>query len=69
MDLTLPEQCQASSFEAAEEIVPLVKESADERIRYMAATWLYERAWGRAQDYDPNAERSIRGITAPKSWT
>ena len=49
--------CRASSFEAAEEIVRLSKESTDERVRYMAATWVYERSWGRAQDYDPNAER------------
>ena len=48
--------CRASSFEAAEEIVRLSKESTDERVRYMAATWVYERSWGRPQDYDPNAD-------------
>lgn len=49
--------CRASSYEAAEEIVCLSKESTDERVRYMATTWVYERAWGKVRDFDPSAEK------------
>jgi hypothetical protein len=49
--------CREASYEAAEEILRLSKESEDERIRYMAATWIFERAWGKARDFDPAAEK------------
>jgi len=42
---------------AAQEIIRLFSESADDRVRYMAAQWTYEQAWGKARDFDPNAER------------
>jgi hypothetical protein len=48
--------CRDASYEAAEEIIRLRRESDDDRIRYMAATWIYERAWGKPKDYDPAAE-------------
>jgi hypothetical protein len=49
--------CRASSYEAAVEIVRLSKESDDDRVRYMAATWVYERAWGKPKEYDPLKEK------------
>ena len=48
--------CRDASYEAAEEIIRLRRESDDDRIRYMAATWIYERAWGKPKDYDPADE-------------
>jgi hypothetical protein len=30
-----------------------MQKSDDERIRFMSATWIYERAWGKPRDYDP----------------
>ena len=41
--------CRENSFDAAQEIIRLSRESDDERVRYMAATWVYERAWGKAE--------------------
>ena len=35
--------CREASFSAAEEIIRLSKESDDERVRFMAATWIYVR--------------------------
>jgi hypothetical protein len=31
-------------------------QSEDERVALMAADKVYERAWGKPKDYDPNAE-------------
>jgi hypothetical protein len=45
--------CREASFEAAQEIIRLSKESEDDRVRYMAGTWIYQYAWGRPKDYDP----------------
>src|SRR6516164_10259195 len=49
--------CREHSAAAAEEIIRLFRESDDDRVRYMAAQWCYEQAWGKAQEFDPNAER------------
>jgi hypothetical protein len=49
--------CRKSSYDAALEIIRLSQESDDERVRFMSATWVYERAWGKAKEFDPNAER------------
>lgn len=45
--------CKDASPDAANEIIRLFKESADDRVRYMAAQWCYEQAWGKAKEYDP----------------
>lgn len=50
--------CRNASHKAAEEIIRLSNESDDERIRYMAATWICERAWGKPKEYDPKAEEA-----------
>jgi hypothetical protein len=49
--------CREHSAAAAEEIIRLFRESDDDRVRFMAAQWCFERAWGKAQEFDPNAER------------
>ena len=49
-------RCREHSEAAAKEIVRLFSESQDDRVRYMAAQWTYEQAWGKAREFDPNAE-------------
>ena len=49
--------CREHSAVAAEEIIRLFRESDDDRVRYMAAQWCYEQAWGKPREFDPNAER------------
>ena len=48
--------CREASFEAAQEIIRLSKESEDDRVRYMAGTWVYQYAWGKPKDYDQKSE-------------
>ncbi len=52
--------CREASYESAQEIIRLGRESDDERVRYMANTWVYERAWGKAKEYDPKVEEPTR---------
>ena len=47
--------CRQRSPEAADEIYRLMQKSDDERIRFMAADWVYTRAWGKPEPYDPKA--------------
>ena len=47
--------CRDASYESAQEIICLGRESDDERVRYMANTWVYERAWGKAKEFDPES--------------
>jgi hypothetical protein len=48
--------CREASFASVEELMRLRDHSDDDRVRYMAATWLYERAWGKIKEYDPKSE-------------
>jgi hypothetical protein len=48
--------CREHSFESAQAIMRLARETKDECLAFMAHTWIYERAWGRARDYDPRSE-------------
>lgn len=48
--------CKEASVSAVEKLIELQK-SDDERVAFMAASWVYERAWGKAKDYDPSLER------------
>jgi len=48
--------CREHSEAAAKEIIRLFSESLDDRVRYMAAQWTYEQAWGKAREFNPNAE-------------
>jgi hypothetical protein len=52
--------CRQASHDAAEEIIRLSKESEDERVRFTAAAWVYERAWGKPREYDPSTEKAER---------
>jgi len=61
--------CRDASYEAAEEIIRLRRESDDDRIRYMAATWIYERAWGKPKDYDPADEPKPKRRFDPSKYT
>lgn len=61
--------CRESSHEAAEEIIRLSKESGDERVRYMAATWVFERAWGKPKEYDAARENDERPKFNPRLYT
>jgi hypothetical protein len=38
----------------------LFRESDDDRVRFMAAQWTYEQAWGKAAPYDPNTDPESR---------
>lgn len=44
--------CRERSPDAADKMYALLK-SDDERIQYMAAAWIYERAWGKPKEFDP----------------
>ena len=35
----------------------LAETTEDDRVQYMARTWLDEKAWGKARDYDPSEDR------------
>jgi hypothetical protein len=49
--------CRERSPEAADKMYALMS-CGDERIEFMAATWIYERAWGKPKDYDPSLEKA-----------
>ena len=36
----------------------LAETTEDDRVQYMARTWLDEKAWGKARDYDPNEDKA-----------
>jgi hypothetical protein len=48
--------CRDDSEQNIIELRRLRDHSDDDRVRFMAATWLHERAWGKAKEYDPNEE-------------
>jgi hypothetical protein len=52
--------CREASASAAEEIIRLYQHSDDDRVRFMAAQWTFEQAWGKAPQYDPNADPETR---------
>jgi hypothetical protein len=58
----LPEAVPRVSYDAAKEIIRLSRESDDDRVRYTAANWVYEHAWGKPQNYDPSKERAQTGF-------
>src|SRR5260370_22060350 len=45
----------AASADAARRLIELIQ-SEDERVALMAADKVFERAWGKPKEYDPNAE-------------
>lgn len=53
--------CRADSPNNIETLKHLRDNSDDDRVRYMAATYLHERAWGKAPQFDPKAD----GDTVP----
>jgi hypothetical protein len=61
--------CREASYESAQEIIRLGRESDDERVRYMANTWVYERAWGKPKEYDPRAEELEAAPIDPSRFT
>lgn len=61
--------CREASYESAQEIIRLRDHSDDDRVRLMAATWIYERAWGKAKDYDPREDVSGRPTFDPSRLT
>jgi hypothetical protein len=54
--------CREASPEAARRLIQLIH-SEDERVALMAADKVYERAWGKPKEYDPNAEQVQREPT------
>lgn len=62
--------CREASYNAAQELIRLGLESEDERVRFMANSWVYEHAWGKPKDYDPRADHD-RATTAidPSEFT
>lgn len=61
--------CRKNSHAAAEEIVKLSISSEDDRVRYTAAAWVYERAWGKPKEYDPTKEQPERPRFDPELLT
>jgi hypothetical protein len=53
--------CRERSPEAADKMYALMS-CGDERIEFMAAAWIYERAWGKPKDYDPSLEKAPRVV-------
>jgi hypothetical protein len=47
--------CREASPDAARRLIELMQ-SEDERVALMAADKVFERAWGRPKEFDPNAE-------------
>ena len=47
--------CREASPDAARRLIELIQ-SEDERVALMAADKVFERAWGRPRDYDPDKE-------------
>ena len=47
--------CREASPDAARRLIELMR-SEDVRVALMAADKVFERAWGRPKEYDPNAE-------------
>jgi hypothetical protein len=47
--------CREASPDAARRLIELIQ-SEDERVALMAADKVFERAWGKPKEYDPNAE-------------
>ena len=47
--------CREASPDAARRLIELIQ-SEDERVALMAADKVFELAWGRPKDYNPNAE-------------
>jgi hypothetical protein len=40
-----------------ERMKQLAETTEDDRVQYMARTWLDEKAWGKARDYDPAEDK------------
>lgn len=60
--------CREASMEAAQELIRLSTQSEDDRIRLMASTWIFERAWGKPKDYDSTKEKPQTGFN-PADYT
>jgi hypothetical protein len=48
--------CREKSYDSAMAIMQLARETDDDRLRFMAHSWVYERAWGKPKDYDPKLD-------------
>jgi hypothetical protein len=44
-------------------------ENEDSRLRYMAATWVHEHAWGRPKEYDPASEKPAGPKFNPRDYS
>jgi hypothetical protein len=61
--------CREASPDAARRLIELMQ-SEDERVALMAADKVYERAWGKPKDYDPNQEAPKKAAPFdPKLYT
>lgn len=65
--------CREASAAAAEEIFRLYQHRDDDRVRFMAAQWTFEQAWGKAPQYNPNADPEMRpnpdvSLLTPEQW-
>jgi hypothetical protein len=43
-------------------------ENEDSRLRYMAATWVHEQAWGKPKEYDPASEKPSEPEFNPRAY-
>jgi hypothetical protein len=49
--------CREKSYANAVALQALADSTKDERLEFMARTWLYETAWGKPKEYDPSKEK------------
>lgn len=65
---TIVRMCREASPDSIRELIRLRDQSDDDRIRFMCATWLVERGFGKAKNYDPSKEKPATGFN-PADYT
>jgi hypothetical protein len=59
-------KCRERSGEAADRIWEIAQTTKDERLAFMAYSWVHEQAWGKAKDFDPKDEAPIKPKFDPR---
>jgi hypothetical protein len=62
--------CREASPSAARVIIALANDpNEDSRVRYMAAAWVHEQAWGKPKEYDPASETPAGPKFNPRDYS
>ena len=62
--------CREASPKAAKAIIQMIDQTDDDRVRFIAASWVHEQAWGKPKDFDPAAEKPEQRLTFdPRRYT